>query len=134
MSQTTQNFLPALLALLLAACSAPGRSEPPAQPVHLPRVGYLSPGSSSQVLAGRDGFVQTMSDLGYVDGKTAEIEYRFLGDTPLSVEEVAAGLVQLDLDVVVGVGAPRVQALKQQTERIPIVMLEVPDPVGAGLV
>jgi putative ABC transport system substrate-binding protein len=97
----------------------------------IPRIGYLTvrPGPSDR----EEAFRQGLRDVGYVEGQNITIEYRFANGTD-RLAEMAAELVRLRLDVLVGEATPAVQALKNATRTAPIVMAAAGDPVGSGLV
>jgi putative ABC transport system substrate-binding protein len=79
-------------------------------------------------------FVQQLGELGWVEGRTVAIEYRWAEGRGERFPEVAAELVRLKVDVIVTGGTAAVMAAKQSTSVIPIVFATVGDPVGAGLV
>ena len=99
------------------------------------RLGYLdsSTAAGSAVLV--EVFRQEMSRLGWIEGKNIAIEYRF-GERkgPAHVRELAADLVRLKVELIVVSGTPTALAAKSATTSIPIVMANVGDPEGAGLV
>jgi len=105
-----------------------------AQPAtKVPRVGILIAGSSpgqSYLSAFRQG----LHELGYVEGQSIAIEYRWAEGKYERLPDLAAELVRLKVDVIVAVATPAVQAAKQATKAIPIVMLSVGDPVTTGFV
>ena len=107
-------------------------------PIHaqqkLPRIGFLdsSTASGSAVLV--EAFRQDLNKLGWIEGKNIAIEYRFGGQTPEPLPELAADLVRLKVDIIVGASTNSALAAKSATTTIPIVMVNVGDPVGAGLV
>ena len=78
-------------------------------------------------------FTQGMSDLGYVVGKNLVIEWRSAEGNIARLPELAAELVRINVDIVVTAGTPAALAAQKATATIPIVMLSVGDPVGAGL-
>ena len=99
----------------------------------VPRIGFLfygSPGPSPEL----DAFRQGLRELGYVEGQSITIEYRFASGRVERLPELAAELVRLKLDVIVTPATPASQAAKQATSTIPIVFAAVADAVGAGLV
>ncbi len=75
-----------------------------------------------------------MRDLGYVDGRSAAIEYRWAAGDVGRLPAMAADLVRLNVDVIVTSGAPASRAAKAATTTIPIVMASVGDAVSYGLV
>jgi putative tryptophan/tyrosine transport system substrate-binding protein len=75
-----------------------------------------------------------MRKLGWIEGKNITIEYRFAEQKPERLPELAADLVRLKLDLIVVSGGPEALAAKGATSTIPIVMTNVGDPMGAGLV
>jgi putative ABC transport system substrate-binding protein len=75
-----------------------------------------------------------LRDLGYVEGKNITFEYRYADDKLDRLPALANELVRLKVDVLVTPGTPGALALKKATQTIPIVFLDVTDPVAAGLV
>jgi putative ABC transport system substrate-binding protein len=78
--------------------------------------------------------VEGLRDLGYIEGKTIEIEWKWGMDRDERLPVLAAELVRLDVDVIVTAGTPAAKALKNATGTIPIIMALVGDPIAAGLV
>src|SRR5262249_39768990 len=100
-----------------------------------PRIGYLSPGSASPgPLAYHGEFQRGLPEIGYVDGRNIVIEYRFSDWSFDRLGALAAELVQLNVDVIVSVVTQASLAAKHATGTIPIIIVSVGDPVGAGLV
>src|SRR5262245_30586310 len=97
------------------------------------RIGYLdnSTAFGSAVLV--DAFRQELSKLGWIEGKNITIEYRFAEQKSERLPELAADLIRLKVDVIVGASSTSALAAKSTTT-IPIVMTQSADPVGAGLV
>jgi putative ABC transport system substrate-binding protein len=79
-------------------------------------------------------FRQQLGALGYIEGRNISIESRSPEGTLDSFAEAARELVQLPTDVLAVYGTPATQAAQRATTRIPIVMIGIGDPVGAGLV
>ena len=104
------------------------------QPGKVVRIGFLhlgSPVTSGQRL---EALRAGLRDLGYVEGKNIIIESRW-GDGKIErIPELAAELVQLKPDLIVGSSGPVLQVLKRMTSSIPIVIAAVGDPVASGLV
>jgi putative ABC transport system substrate-binding protein len=108
-----------------------------AQPTkHVPRVGYLSIGSSADPARLRrfEAFRHGLRALGYVEGQTIALEPRWAEGMYERYPALAADLVRLPVDVIVAVGGAATQAVQHATGTIPIVMSVVNDPVGSGLV
>jgi putative tryptophan/tyrosine transport system substrate-binding protein len=103
------------------------------QPGKLPTIGFLgaTPSIESQRVA---AFVQRLRELGWIEGRTIAIEYRWAEGRPDRFAEIAAEFVRLKVDVIVTVGTPPTLAAKQATAFIPIVFAVANDPVGSGLV
>ena len=101
------------------------------QPKKVPRIGYLAADSHAPT---RDSFLQGLRDLGYIEGQTILIEWRYAEDKPDRFPELAAELVRLKLDVIVAANATALGALRRATTTIPIVMAAAGDPVASGLV
>ena len=94
-------------------------------------LGSSTPLAMSQWVA---AFVQRLRDLGWIEGRTVTIEYRWAEGRSSRAAEIAAEFVQLKVEVIVTYGTPPVLAAKQETSVIPIVFAAANDPVGAGLV
>jgi putative ABC transport system substrate-binding protein len=120
------------LALIVVANSQRVDSQPmPAEQV--PRVGVLSPGSSTESPAvQRKPFERGLRDLGWVPGSTIIIEYRYAEGRAGRLAELARELVRLKVDVIVARSNSAVAAARQATASIPIVMSSANDPVAAG--
>jgi ABC-type uncharacterized transport system substrate-binding protein len=103
------------------------------QPAKLPTIGVLgaaTPATWSLFVA---AFVQRLRELGWIEGRTIAIEYRWAEGRGERFAEIAAEFVRLKVDVIVTVGGA-VLAAKQATSLIPIVFAVAADPVGSGLV
>ena len=98
------------------------------------RIGFLDGSTASGSAVLTDAFRQEMSRLGWIEGKNLNIEYRFAEQKSERTPELAADLVHLKVDLIVVTGRPEALAAKKATTIIPIVMANVGDPVGAGLV
>ena len=79
-------------------------------------------------------FVQGLRELGYLEETNVLIDYRFAEGNFERLAELAAELVELNVDVIVASVTQASLAAKAATKTIPIVMLAVSDPVGSGLV
>jgi ABC-type uncharacterized transport system substrate-binding protein len=122
-----------LLCLVAIVIPLSVKSAEPQQSGKLPRVGLLAPGASErnpQI----EGFQQALRDLGYVEGRTIHIEYRFAQGKDDRISELAAELVRLKVDVISTFSHRVALIVKNTTTSIPIVFAFVNDPVGVGLV
>jgi len=84
--------------------------------------------------ARRSVFEQALQQLGWTVGRNLKIEVRQVGSDLDNIRRYAAELVALTPDVILSVGSVTVAPLQQATRTIPIVFVNVPDPVGAGFV
>jgi putative ABC transport system substrate-binding protein len=104
------------------------------QPGKLPTVGFLGQsiplGEGERAVA----FAQRLRELGWIEGRTVAIEYRWADGQRDRLAEIAAEFVRLKVDIIVTGGTPAVVAAKQATSVIPIVFATAGDPVGMGLV
>lgn len=116
-----------LLAAPLASFAQPQTPKPA-------RIGLLGGASASLHALGIETLRAGLRDLGYVEGKNLVFEPRWAEQKSERLPDLAAGLVGLKVDVIVAFATPAVQAAKQATNRIPIVMLPAGDPVGSGFV
>jgi ABC-type uncharacterized transport system substrate-binding protein len=117
----------ALIAVGMVA--APGAADAQ-QAVKFPRIGYLSPIPHPR----EADFRQELRRLGYVEGESITIEYRSAQGNFDRLPELAAELVDLEVDVIVAQVTQAAIAAKKATATIPIVMIAVSDPVASGLV
>ena len=98
----------------------------------LPTIGYL--GNNAEAWnSWTVAFVQRLRELGWIEGRTISIEYRWSEGRPERAAEIAAEFTRRKVDVIVSYGTG-VPAIKQVTSTIPIVFAMAIDPVGAGLV
>ena len=102
------------------------------QPPRLPTVGLLTPDASSWS-AETAAFIGRLSQLGWIDGRTITIEYRWSEARPERVAEIAAEFARQKVDIILTSG-DAVATLKQATTVIPIVFAIAGDPVGSGFV
>jgi putative tryptophan/tyrosine transport system substrate-binding protein len=104
------------------------------QPKQLPRIGYLAANFPSTNAARIEAFRQGLRDLGYVEGKSIVIEWRYAEGKPDRLPALAAELVHLKVDTIVTGGRSATRAAKEATSTIPIVMTQDSDPVANGFV
>jgi putative ABC transport system substrate-binding protein len=100
------------------------------------RIGMLLPFTADdpEVKARRVMFEQSLQQLGWTVGRNVQIDYRTAGGAADPIRRYAAELVALAPDVIVPIGSVTIAPLQQATRTIPIVMVNVADPVGAGFV
>jgi putative ABC transport system substrate-binding protein len=100
------------------------------------RIGVLIPlaADDPEIEARRPVFEQSLRQLGWTVGATLSIEYRLSGGDAESVHRHAAELVALVPDVIVTTGGVAPAPVLEATRTIPVLMINVPDPVGAGWV
>jgi len=104
------------------------------QPAKLPTVGFLgatTPATANQWVS---AFVTRLRELGWVEGRTIKIEYRWAEAHTERYAEIAAELVDHKVDVIVTWASAPVLAAKHATAVVPIVFAAQMDPVGAGVV
>jgi putative ABC transport system substrate-binding protein len=99
----------------------------------LPTVGLLGASTRSNWNNWTSAFVRRLGELGWIEGRTVAIEYRWAEGSSERFTEIAAEFVRLNVDVIVTVGSA-VAAVKQITTTVPIVFAIAVDPVGTGLV
>ncbi len=100
------------------------------------RIGFLSPSSlhDPRTQTFVEAFRQGLRDLGWVEGQNMTIEYRWAEERTERLPDLARDLARLKVDVVVASTSPAVQAAKQATKTIPIVMTNAGDAVATGFV
>jgi putative ABC transport system substrate-binding protein len=122
-----------LIAVILLAVAVTGEAQ---QPKKVPRIGHLSPSDSGTDSTLSEAIRLALRERGYIEGQNIAIEYRYAEGKVDRFSELAAEVVRLKVDVIVVAGGPVwVQAAKNATKTIPIVMMGTgTDPVVAGLV
>jgi putative tryptophan/tyrosine transport system substrate-binding protein len=109
--------------------SAGGQPSP-----KLPTIGILGPNTASVAARWTGALVQRLHELGWIEGRTVAIEYRWVQGSSERAVEIVSEFVRLKVDVIVTSGVRNVIAAKQVTSAIPIVFVSAGDPVGSGLV
>jgi putative tryptophan/tyrosine transport system substrate-binding protein len=100
----------------------------------LPTIGFLGASSATVQRPSADTFVERLRELGWVEGRSLVIEYRWAEGRNERYIEISSEFVHLKVDVIVTSGTAAVLAVKQATSVIPIVFAAAGDPVGNGLV
>ena len=99
----------------------------------LPTIGFLGTATPSGMSRWTAALAQRLGELGWIEGRTVAIEYRWAEGRPERYAEIAAEFVSRRVDVIVTT-VPAAPAAKQATSVIPIVFILASDPVGSGLV
>ena len=105
-----------------------------AQVRKLPTIGFFGATSAAAARDWSGSFVQRLRELGWIEGQTVTIEYRWAEGREARFEEIATEFVRLKVNVIVTYGTPSVAAAKKVTTAVPIVFAAAGDPVGTGLV
>src|SRR5262250_244983 len=113
--------------LLVAPVAAQG------QPSRQVRIGFFGTSTAATWSEFTTTFVARLRELGWIDGQTAIIAYRWADGRSERFPAIAAEFVRLNMDVIVTSGAA-VLATRQATSVIPIVFALANDPIGTGLV
>ena len=119
---------------LLGVVAAWPVAAPAQQVAKLRRLGFLGSSSPSAMSPWIAAFVQRLVELGWVDGRTLAIDYRFAEGRSDRYTEIADDFVRQKVDVIVTYGTPPTKAAKEATAVIPIVFAAAADPVATGLV
>ena len=104
------------------------------QPAKLPTIGYLGGGGPITQRGWVDAFVRRLRELGWMEGRTVAIEYRWGEGRPEHYAEFAAEFIQRKVDVILANATEPAVAAKQATSVIPIIFPVAADPVGSRLV
>jgi putative ABC transport system substrate-binding protein len=99
-----------------------------------PTIGYIGGGGPISQRAWVEAFVQRLQELGWIEGRTVAIEYRWGEGRAERYAEIAAEFVRLKVDVILAGGTEAAVAAKQATSVIPIVFPTAGDPIGSRLV
>jgi putative ABC transport system substrate-binding protein len=113
-----------------------GRAQPRAQPSRkIPRIGVLWHAANAEE---EDVYLHILSkafsDLGYVEGRSIELEHRFPAEQPERFRSLALELAESKVDVIVAVTSLGAAMARKATRTIPVVFVIVADPVGEGLI
>jgi putative ABC transport system substrate-binding protein len=124
-----RDFLVAAGALLAAPLATQAQ-----QTSKVRRIGYLSAPTRESVEPVVQAFLRALRELGWVEGQTLLIEYRWADGKIERLPELAAELVRLKVDLIVAPAGTAALAAMKATSSIPIVMIFPAEPVGLGLV
>jgi putative tryptophan/tyrosine transport system substrate-binding protein len=125
-----RKFL-ATLGSAVAAWPLAARAQ---QPAKLPTIGYLGATTAAAQKPWTEAFLQRLHELGWIEGRTLAIEYRWGEGRNERLAEIAAEFVRLKVDVILAAGTASALASKQATATIPVVFGLAGDPLGTGLV
>ena len=126
--------MPRVLRAIIALVFALAAALVAAQQSKVSRIGYLAAVSSSADAPRLQAFREGLRELGYVEGRDVIIDYRHEDRSLDRLPALAAELVALKPDVLVGVTTNAAIAVKKAAGALPVVFMGVTDPVNAGLV
>ena len=125
----TRAAVALFVAIVAGALAAPGGVRAQGA-LKIPRVGVLFAAGAGF----NEAFTQGLQERGYVEGRNIIVERRYTQGMPERMNEMAAELVRMKVDVIVAGTDATIAAIKRQTRSIPIVMVGASDPVGTGFV
>ena len=120
------------ITLLGAAAAWPLAAR--AQQSAMPVIGFLGTTTAPAWTPWTGAFVQRLRELGWIEGRTATIEYRWAESRPERFVEIAAEFARLKVDVIFTAGAQSTLAARRATSDVPIVFALANNPVSSGLV
>jgi putative tryptophan/tyrosine transport system substrate-binding protein len=120
-----------ILATALLTNAPPAAAQ---QTAKVPRIGILELGSPSASASQIKAFRQGLHDLGYVEGKNMNLEYRYADGKLDLLPDLAADLVRLKIDVIVTRSTASIRAAKNATKTTPIIFASAGAPIEDGLV
>ena len=98
------------------------------------RIGFLANDPTIPTQPAGQAFLDALRESGFVEGNNILVDWRFAEGRAERYADLATTLVRLQMDAIVTTNVPATRALKEATKTIPIVMMNVPDPLGYGLV
>jgi ABC-type uncharacterized transport system substrate-binding protein len=104
------------------------------QPVKVVRIGWMSRGNATANDPNMNAFRQGMRELGYVEGRSFVMEPRYAGGTTALMSDQAAELERSGVDVIIAGPFEALEAAKQSTSHVPIIMTPSADPAVTGVV
>ena len=122
------------IVVALTVCGAGAEAQ---QPGKIPRIGYLAQRNKPTPATpdpAAEAFRQGLRNVGYIDGKNIQVEYRYAEGSEDRLIALVSELVQLKTEVIVSPTFQGIRAAKQTTKTIPIVMVVTVDPVATGLI
>lgn len=126
-----KTFLFWLLVTVFLITAPPAAAQ---QPTKVSRIGFLTSGAPGAIAHLLEGFKQGLREHGYVERQNVLLEIRYGEGKPERLPILAAELVRLKVDVIVAVPNSAIDAVRQATQTIPIVMPIGSDPVGVGFI
>jgi putative tryptophan/tyrosine transport system substrate-binding protein len=120
-----------LLGSVAAAWTLEARAQ---QPGKIYRIGFLANDPAIPAQPAGQAFLDGLREGGFIEGKNIIIERRFAEGRTDRYADLVAELVRLNVDVIVTSADTATLAAKRATTKIPIVMMNVSDPVGQGIV
>jgi putative ABC transport system substrate-binding protein len=118
---------------LLLTVFLPVLSTEAQQSAKLPKIGWLAVRPASAAFA-IESFQREFRKLGYIDGKNITFDYRYAEGKLDRLPGLADELVRDQVDLIIAPNTPAAVAAKNATKTIPIVFIDVTDPIAAGLV
>jgi putative ABC transport system substrate-binding protein len=126
-----REFIPLLGSATAVWWSFVARAQQAGKP---PLIGFFGSSTPSAMTPWIAAFVQRLHELGWFEGRTISIEYRWAEGRNERYAEIANEFVRLKVDIIVTYGTPPSKAAKEATTAIPIIFAAAADPVGNGLV
>src|SRR4030095_12051003 len=128
------NVMRLALGAVLFALSFSAQAQQPTGKV--PRLGFLDSDSASDPrnILGVEALRQGLRELGYVEGKNIDIDFRYDEGKPGRLQELAEELVRLRVDILMGMDTSAAQAAKKATTSIPVIFTTGNSPIATGLV
>jgi putative ABC transport system substrate-binding protein len=115
-------------AIVIAVAASLSTAQAQQRPTKIVRVGIIDDAPIW------DHFRRGLHEIGYIEGRDVTFEYRVAGGQPDRLATAASDLANLPVDIIVVSGSAAARAAREATTTIPIVMIAIGDPVGAGLV
>ncbi len=100
----------------------------------LPTIGFLGASTASETHQRAAAFLRRLNELGWIEGRTVAVEYRWAEASRRRFEEFASEFVRLKVDIIFANSTEAILAAKRATSTIPIVFPAVGDPIGKGIV
>ena len=114
----------------VASLPLPARAQ---QPGKVPTLGFFGPASAEAWAPWTKAFVDRLAELGWIDGRSMNLVFRWANGHSDRFGDIAAELVKLKVDLIVTSGSTTLQT-KKQTAEIPIIFALASEPVATGMV
>ena len=136
MSKKTKLLLICLLtaSLMLTGCGSSDAGQEGGSEAEMLKIGVMQYGEFEALQDAHQGFVDGMTELGYVEGTDVTYNYLSAAADTANCPTIADTLINDGSDLILAIATPSASAIKEKTSDIPVLFTAVTDPAGSGLI